>query len=105
MTHGDLIPGTFWSLAGAWPGSSTSAAWDQLILPWISWQPGTCWKLARGRRSARISTAATSNGNAAKPGHSSNQWGAVWYYLHSNPPMSLMGQRSLQRIMADTPPS
>lgn len=28
--------------------------------------------------------------------------GAVWYYVESNPAMSLMGQRTLQRIIADT---
>jgi hypothetical protein len=30
--------------------------------------------------------------------------GAVWYYVESNPAMSLMGQRTLQRILADTSP-
>ena len=29
--------------------------------------------------------------------------GAVWYYAESNPAMNLMGQRTLQRIMADSP--
>jgi aminoglycoside phosphotransferase (APT) family kinase protein len=28
--------------------------------------------------------------------------GAGWYYVRSNPAMSLMGRRTLQRIMADT---
>lgn len=28
--------------------------------------------------------------------------GTVWYYVKSNPIMSLMGQRTLTRIMADT---
>jgi hypothetical protein len=27
--------------------------------------------------------------------------GAVWYYVDSNPAMSRMGQRTLQRILAD----
>ena len=27
--------------------------------------------------------------------------GAVWYYVESNPAMSLMGRRTLHRIMAD----
>jgi len=30
--------------------------------------------------------------------------GAVWYYVESNPAMSLMGQRTLRRIAADTAP-
>ncbi|GLW22280.1 putative phosphotransferase [Microbispora amethystogenes] len=29
--------------------------------------------------------------------------GLVWYYLETNPAMSLMGQRTLERISADTP--
>jgi hypothetical protein len=28
--------------------------------------------------------------------------GAVWYYTQSNPAMSRMGQRTLDRILADT---
>lgn len=27
--------------------------------------------------------------------------GAVWYYIDSNPPMSRMGRRTLERILAD----
>jgi hypothetical protein len=27
--------------------------------------------------------------------------GAVWYYAHSNPAMSRMGRRTLERILAD----
>jgi hypothetical protein len=26
--------------------------------------------------------------------------GAVWYYVDSNPPMSRMGRRTLQRLLA-----
>ena len=29
--------------------------------------------------------------------------GAVWYYTHSNPAMSRMGQRTLERILAGEP--
>jgi len=28
--------------------------------------------------------------------------GAAWHYLQTNPAMSLLGQRTLKRIMADT---
>jgi hypothetical protein len=28
--------------------------------------------------------------------------GAVWYYVESNPAMSMMRRRTLQRILADT---
>lgn len=31
--------------------------------------------------------------------------GAVWYYRFSNPPMSRMGRRTLERIRADAPES
>ncbi|SFB52797.1 hypothetical protein SAMN05216266_11689 [Amycolatopsis marina] len=31
--------------------------------------------------------------------------GLVWYYVDSNPAMSRMGQRTLKRLMADTPPA
>jgi aminoglycoside phosphotransferase (APT) family kinase protein len=31
--------------------------------------------------------------------------GAVWYYVESNPAMHLMGQRTLHRITAATPPA
>ena len=27
--------------------------------------------------------------------------GAIWYYIESNPPMHRMGQRTLERILAD----
>jgi hypothetical protein len=30
--------------------------------------------------------------------------GAVWYYVDSNPAMSHMGRRTLERIMADMSP-
>ena len=31
--------------------------------------------------------------------------GAIWYYADSNIAMSRMGQRALERIQADTPPT
>lgn len=31
--------------------------------------------------------------------------GLVWYYVDSNPAMSRMGRRTLERLMADTPPA
>jgi len=31
--------------------------------------------------------------------------GAVWYYAESNPAMSQMSRRTLERIQADTPPA
>lgn len=47
-----LIPGNVLVCGGAWPGSSTSAAWDQRTLPWILLLPGICSSLAPGRCSA-----------------------------------------------------
>ena len=29
--------------------------------------------------------------------------GTVWYYVDSNPPMSRMGRRTLERILSDGP--
>jgi hypothetical protein len=48
---------------------------------------------------AEISTATILNGSAARHGPS----GAVWYYTQSNPAMSRMGQRTLERILAGEP--
>jgi hypothetical protein len=31
--------------------------------------------------------------------------GATWYYASSNIAMSRMGQRTLERVQADTPPT
>jgi aminoglycoside phosphotransferase (APT) family kinase protein len=101
MTHGDLIPGnvlvSHGRLAGvldvggmgpADPALDLVAAWhlleagprqvlrDDLECEDLEWERGKAWAFEQSV-------------------------GAVWYYVESNPAMSLMGQRTLQRIMAD----
>jgi aminoglycoside phosphotransferase (APT) family kinase protein len=104
MTHGDLIPGNVLvrdgRLAGvidvgglgpADPALDLVGAWhlleadprqvlrDDLDCDDLEWQRGKAWAFEQAM-------------------------GAVWYYVESNPAMSLMGRRTLQRIMADTSP-
>ena len=102
MTHGDLIPGNVLvsngRLAGvidvggmgpADPALDLLGAWnlleagprqvlrDDLKCEDLEWERGKAWAFEQSM-------------------------GAVWYYVESNPAMSLMGRRTLQRIMADT---
>jgi aminoglycoside phosphotransferase (APT) family kinase protein len=102
MTHGDLIPGNVLvrngRLAGvldvgglgpADPALDLVGAWhlleagprqvlrNDLDCDDLEWERGKAWAFEQAM-------------------------GAVWYYVESNPAMSLMGQRTLQRIMADT---
>jgi aminoglycoside phosphotransferase (APT) family kinase protein len=105
MTHGDLIPGNVLvsdgRLAGiidvggmgpADPALDLVGAWhllevgprqvfrDDLECGDLEWERGKAWAFEQSM-------------------------GAVWYYVESNPAMSLMGRRTLHRIMADGPPS
>jgi aminoglycoside phosphotransferase (APT) family kinase protein len=102
MTHGDLIPGNVLVSSGrlagvidvgglgpADPALDLVGAWhlldagprqvlrDDLTCEDLEWERGKAWAFEQSM-------------------------GAVWYYVESNPAMSLMGQRTLQRIMADT---
>jgi aminoglycoside phosphotransferase (APT) family kinase protein len=102
MTHGDLIPGNVLvcdgrlvgvidvgGLGPADPALDLVGVWhlleagprqvlrDDLDCDDLEWERGKAWAFEQAM-------------------------GAVWYYLESNPAMSLMGQRTLQRVMADT---
>jgi aminoglycoside phosphotransferase (APT) family kinase protein len=102
MTHGDLIPGNVLvrdgRLAGvidvgglgpADPSLDLVGAWhlleagprqvlrDDLACDDLAWERGKAWAFEQAM-------------------------GAAWYYLESNPAMTLMGQRTLQRILADS---
>lgn len=102
MTHGDLIPGNVLvsdgRLAGvidvggmgpADPALDLVGAWhlleagprqvlrDDLRCGDLEWERGKAWAFEQSM-------------------------GAVWYYVESNSAMSLMGRRTLQRLMADT---
>ena len=101
MTHGDLIPGNVLvsegRLAGvldvgglgpADPALDLVSAWhlleagprrllrDDLGCDDLEWRRGRAWAFAQAM-------------------------GAVWYYTDSNPAMSRMGRRTLDRIVAD----
>ena len=102
MTHGDLTPGNVLvsdgrlaavidvgglgpadpalDLVGAWhllEAGPRRALRDDLGCDDLEWERGKAWAFEQSM-------------------------GAAWYYAHSNPAMSLMGQRTLQRIVADT---
>jgi aminoglycoside phosphotransferase (APT) family kinase protein len=102
MTHGDLIPGNVLVCGGrlagvidvggmgpADPALDLVGAWhlletgprqvlrDDLNCGVLDWERGRAWAFEQSM-------------------------GAVWYYVESNPAMSLMGQHTLQRILADT---
>jgi aminoglycoside phosphotransferase (APT) family kinase protein len=104
MSHGDLIPGNVLvsggRLAGvldvgglgpADPALDLVAAWhlledgprrvfrDDLGCDDLEWERGKAWAFEQAM-------------------------GAVWYYVRSNPAMSRMGMRTLQRIQASTSP-
>ena len=104
MTHGDLIPGNVLvrdgrlagvidvgGLKAADPALDLVGAWHlleagprqvlraDLDCDDLSWERGKAWAFEQAM-------------------------GAAWYYLESNPAMTLMGQRPLQRVMADTAP-
>jgi aminoglycoside phosphotransferase (APT) family kinase protein len=101
MTHGDLIPGNVLvshghlagvidvgglgpadpalDLVGAWhllEAGPRQALRDDLRCDDLEWERGKAWAFEQAM-------------------------GAAWYYVQSNPAMSLMGQRTLQRIIAD----
>lgn len=105
MTHGDLIPGNLLvsdgRLAGVLdvggPGPADPAL--DLVCAWhllepkprqvlrndlgcddLEWERGKAWAFQQAM-------------------------GAVWYYVESNPAMSRMGQRTLERILADRAPA
>ena len=102
MTHGDLIPGNVLvsrgrlaavidvgGLGPADPALDLVGAWhlletgprqtlrDDLGCDDLEWERGKAWAFEQSM-------------------------GAAWYYVETNPVMSLMGQRTLQRIVADT---
>lgn len=101
MTHSDLIPGNVLVSAGrlagildvggfgpADPSLDLVSAWhlleagprqvlrDRLGSDDLEWERGKAWAFVQAM-------------------------GLVWYYVESNPAMSRMGQRSLERILAD----
>jgi len=94
-----------WSAAGAWLGfidvgdlGSADPALD-LVGAWHLLEAGP-------RQVLRDDLECTELGwERGKAWAFEQSMGAVWYYAESNPPMSLMGRRTLHRIMADGSPS
>jgi aminoglycoside phosphotransferase (APT) family kinase protein len=105
MSHGDLIPGNVLVSGGrltgvidvgglgpADPALDLVAAWhllepgprqafrDDLGCSDLDWERGKAWAFEQAM-------------------------GAVWYYARSNPAMSRMGRRTLERIQQDTSPT
>ncbi len=104
MTHGDLIPGNVLVVGGRLVGVidvgglgpadralDLVAAWhlledrprrtlrEDLQCDDLEWARGVAWAFQQAM-------------------------GTVWYYAQTNPPMSRMGRRTLERILADKPP-
>jgi aminoglycoside phosphotransferase (APT) family kinase protein len=105
MTHGDLIPGNVLvsngrmagildvgGLGPADPAVDLVSAWhlleagprqvlhNDIGCDGLEWERGKAWAFEQAM-------------------------GAVWYYIESNPVMSRMGQRTLERILADSSPT
>ena len=103
MTHGDLIPGNvlvsnqrlagILDVGGLGPADRAVdlvSAWhlletgprqvlrEDLDCGQVEWERGKAWAFEQAM-------------------------GAIWYYIESNPAMSRMGRRTLDRILADTP--
>ncbi len=105
MTHGDLIPGNVLVSAGRLAGILDGGGFGpadpalDLVSAWhlleagprqvlrldlgcddLEWERGKAWAFAQAM-------------------------GVVWYYLETNPAMSRMGRRTLERILADGGPA
>jgi len=102
MTHGDLTPGNVLVADGRLAGiidvgglGPADPALD-LVCAWHLLDAGP-------RRVLRDDLACSDNEWARGKAWAFEQaLGALWYYVDSNPSMSRMGQRTLERIVADT---
>ncbi len=101
MTHGDLIPGNVLVSSGHLAGiidvgglGPADPALD-LVAGWHLLEAGPRRVL---REDLRCSDLEWERGKAWA---FEQAMGLVWYYLQSNPAMSLLGRRTLQRVMAD----
>jgi aminoglycoside phosphotransferase (APT) family kinase protein len=103
MTHGDLIPGNVLVSNGRLTGildvgglGPADPALD-LVCAWHLLEPGPR-RLLRGDLGCD-----DLEWERGKAWAFEQAMGAVWYYTHSNPAMSRMGKRTLERILADEP--
>ena len=101
MTHGDLIPGNVLVSAGRLAGildagglKPADPALD-LVGAWHLLEPGPRHLLRDDLHCDDLEWA------RGKAWAFEQAMGAVWYYVESNPAMSRMGRRTLDRIIAD----
>jgi aminoglycoside phosphotransferase (APT) family kinase protein len=100
MNHGDLIPGNVLVSAGRLAGvldvgglAPADPALD-LVGAWHLLEPGPRQLLRDVLGSADLEW------ERGRAWAFEQAMGAVWYYVDSNPPMSLMGRRTLERLLA-----
>jgi aminoglycoside phosphotransferase (APT) family kinase protein len=103
MNHGDLIPGNVLvadgRLAGVLDTGGLCAADPALDLV-------SAWHLLEAGPRKELRAALGSDDLEWERGKAwafQQAMGLVWYYVESNPPMSLIGRRTLERILADSP--
>ncbi|GAA3160251.1 aminoglycoside phosphotransferase family protein [Nonomuraea salmonea] len=102
MNHGDLIPGNVLvadgRLAGVLDTGGLGAADPALDLV-------SAWHLLEAGPREELRAALGCGDLEWERGKAwafQQAMGTVWYYVDSNPPMSLMGRRTLDRILAET---
>jgi aminoglycoside phosphotransferase (APT) family kinase protein len=100
MNHGDLIPGNVLVCAGRLAGvldvgglGPADPALD-LVAAWHLLEPGPRQVLRDGLGSADLEW------ERGRAWAFVQAMGAVWYYVDSNPAMSRMGRRTVQRLLA-----
>jgi aminoglycoside phosphotransferase (APT) family kinase protein len=105
MSHGDLIPGNVLVSGGRLAGvldvgglGPADPALD-LVAAWHLLKPGPRQVLRDDLRCDDL------DWDRGKAWAFEQAMGAVWYYADSNIAMSRMGQRTLERIQTDTPPT
>ena len=101
MTHGDLIPGNVLVSNGRLAGildagglGPTDPALD-LVSAWHLLETGPRQLLRLDLRCNELEW------ERGKAWAFQQSMGAIWYYVESNPPMSRMGRRTLERIIAE----
>jgi aminoglycoside phosphotransferase (APT) family kinase protein len=100
LTHGDLIPGNVLVRAGRLAGvlgvgglGPADPALD-LVAAWHLLEPGPRQVLRAGLGSTDLEW------ERGRAWAFVQAMGLVWYYVDSNPPMSRMGRRTLERLLA-----
>ncbi|MEU6430708.1 aminoglycoside phosphotransferase family protein [Microbispora sp. NPDC046973] len=105
MTHGDLIPGNVLVSAGRLAGILDGGGFGpadpalDLVSAWHLLEPGPRQVLRLGLGCDDLEW------ERGKAWAFAQAMGAVWYYVETNPVMSRMGRRTLERILADGGPA